>query len=91
MTFTYRHRRLGYFTVRSSGVGLLGILLSTGVIFEEDGVTIMVGISLNSVLSSSGELDLVLLSSGELFIVWVDSVDFLAISFSRILDLYNCL
>lgn len=81
MTFTYRRRRLGYFTVRPSGVGLLGILLSTGVIFEENGVTIMVGISLDSVLSSSGEL----------FIVWVDLVDFLAISFSRILESYNCL
>jgi len=51
---------------------LLGILLFTGVVSGEGGVTIIVEISLFSVLSSSVLSSSVLLSSGELFIVSVN-------------------
>lgn len=91
LILSYRCRRLGYFTVRWSDDGLLGILLSTGVVSGEGGVTIIVGISLSSVSLSSVLSSSVLLSSGELFIISVNLVDFLAISSSKKSDSYNCL
>ena len=77
LTLSYCRRRLRYFTVRWSEDGLLGILLFTGVVYGEGGVTIIVEISLfsvlsSSVLSSSVLSSSVLLSSGELFIVSVN-------------------